>query len=337
MSTKNNTLANKKSVGAQIAQLSKDWMSIIGIVALMIIFSIASQVKFGQQYFMTWGNWKNILLQSSTVAIVALGQSLILLTGNFDISLGRMVCLTSCVGGMLMKNYDVAVPVAILVMFAIGITISTINGYLVCYLGVPAMVATLGTQYVCYGVAKLITQAVPIPNMPESITWMGRGYVFNNLIPICVIIMVVLYVAAQLFTSFTKVGRNMYAVGGSSEAAFFSGINVKRYGIGTFIVAGILATFGGLVLMSRLNSVAVTNGQNYEFDAVIGSIIGGISLAGGKGRVVGTMFGCIFLITLFNGFSQIGVDPFLQDVLKGCVLILAVTLDVVNNNRKKNK
>ena len=89
------------------------------------------------------------------------------------------------------------------------------------------------------------------------------------------------------------------------------------------------------MLMSRLNSVAVTNGQNYEFDAVIGSIIGGVSLAGGKGRVIGTMFGCIFLITLFNGFSQMGVDPFLQDVLKGIVLVLAITLDVLNSNRKK--
>ena len=116
--------------------------------------------------------------------------------------------------------------------------------------------------------------------------------------------------------------------------AFFSGINVKAYQFGTFLLGSVLATFGGLVLMSRLNSVAVTNGQNYEFDAVIGSIIGGVSLAGGKGRVIGTMFGCIFLNTLFNGFSQMGVDPFVQDVLKGVVLVLAVTLDVASNKKK---
>ena len=150
----------------------------------------------------------------------------------------------------------------------------------------------------------------------------------------CVLLMIIVYAIAQFVTSKTRVGRNLYAVGGSREAAFFSGINVKAYQFGTFLLGSVLATFGGLVLMSRLNSVAVTNGQNYEFDAVIGSIIGGVSLAGGKGRVIGTMFGCIFLNTLFNGFSQMGVDPFVQDVLKGVVLVLAVTLDVASNKKK---
>ena len=317
MSTKATTLNSKKSVGA----LVKDWMSLVGIAILVVVFSIISYVKFGAQYFLTWSNWKNILLQSSTVAIVALGQSIMLLTGNFDLSLGRMVCLTSCVG-------------AILIMFAIGLAVGAVNGFMVSYVGVPAMIATLGTQYICYGLAKLLTQAVPIANMPDSISFLGRGYIFGGVFPVCVLLMIIVYAIAQFVTSKTRVGRNLYAVGGSREAAFFSGINVKAYQFGTFLLGSVLATFGGLVLMSRLNSVAVTNGQNYEFDAVIGSIIGGVSLAGGKGRVIGTMFGCIFLNTLFNGFSQMGVDPFVQDVLKGVVLVLAVTLDVASNKKK---
>lgn len=332
MSTNNNkqTLRATKNVGAIV----KDWMSLVGIALLIVVFSIISYAKFGAQYFLTWSNWKTILLQSSTVAIVALGQSIMLLTGNFDLSLGRMVCLTSCVGAVLMKNVGMNTGLAIVIMFAIGLTVGLINGLMVAYVGVPAMIATLGTQYICYGVAKLLTQAVPIPKMPDSIAWMGRGYILNGTIPVCVILMLVLYIVAQFITSKTKVGRNLYAVGGSREAAFFSGINVKLYELGTFLLGGVLATFGGLVLMSRLNSVAVTNGQNYEFDAVISSIIGGVSLAGGKGRVIGTMFGCIFLNTLFNGFSQMGVDPFVQDVLKGVVLVLAVTLDVASNKKK---
>ena len=332
MSTNNNkqTLRATKNVGAIV----KDWMSLVGIALLIVVFSIISYAKFGAQYFLTWSNWKTILLQSSTVAIVALGQSIMLLTGNFDLSLGRMVCLTSCVGAVLMKNVGMNTGLAIVIMFAIGLTVGLINGLMVAYVGVPAMIATLGTQYICYGVAKLLTQAVPIPKMPDSIAWMGRGYILNGTIPVCVILMLVLYILAQFVTSKTKVGRNLYAVGGSREAAFFSGINVKLYQLGTFLLGGVLATFGGLVLMSRLNSVAVTNGQNYEFDAVISSIIGGVSLAGGKGRVIGTMFGCIFLNTLFNGFSQMGVDPFVQDVLKGVVLVLAVTLDVASNKKK---
>ena len=330
MSTKATTLNSKKSVGA----LVKDWMSLVGIAILIVVFSIISYVKFGAQYFLTWRNWKNILLQSSTVAIVALGQSIMLLTGNFDLSLGRMVCLTSCVGAILMKNVGMSTGLAILIMFAIGLAVGAVNGFMVSYVGVPAMIATLGTQYICYGLAKLLTQAVPIANMPDSIEFLGRGYIFGGVFPVCVLLMIIVYAIAQFVTSKTRVGRNLYAVGGSREAAFFSGINVKAYQFGTFLLGSVLATFGGLVLMSRLNSVAVTNGQNYEFDAVIGSIIGGVSLAGGKGRVIGTMFGCIFLNTLFNGFSQMGVDPFVQDVLKGVVLVLAVTLDVASNKKK---
>ena len=334
MGKKENASAGAVAPKYSVSQFTKDWMSIVGILLLIIIFAAASRIKYGEQYFLTWANWKNILLQAATVATVALGQALILLTGNFDLSLGRMVCLTSCVGAVLMKNVGMNTGLAILIMFVLGLALGCLNGTLTAYVGIPAFIATLGTQYICYGVAKLLTQATPIPNMPESIGWIGRGYIFNGFFPICVILMLALYIIAQFVTSKTRIGRNLYAVGGSREAAFFSGINVKRYFFGTFVTASLLATFGGLMLMSRLNSVAVTNGQNYEFDAVISSIIGGVSLAGGKGRVIGTMFGCIFLITLFNGFSMMGVDPFVQDVLKGIVLVIAITLDVVRNRKK---
>lgn len=316
-------------------KLLKEQMSIIGIILLIIVFSVLSYLKNGKQYFLTWDNWKMILAQTSTVAIVAIGQSIVLLTGNFDLSLGRVVCLTSCVGAILMKNSGLPVWLCILVMFAIGLFVGAVNGFLTAYIGIPALISTLGTQFVCFGVAKYVTNAVPISRLPDSIGWLGRSYVFGNTIPVCVIIMIALYIVYEFFTKKTKHGRELYAVGGSREAAFFSGINVKKYYFISFISASLLATLSGLILMSRLNSVAVTNGQNYEFDAVIGSIIGGVSLTGGKGSIIGTMFGCIFLNTLFNGFSQMGIDPFIQDILKGLVLVIAITLDVIGN-RKKN-
>lgn len=324
----------KKNGLELLVQFSKDYMSVVGILLLMVVFSAISYMKYGEQYFLTWANWKNILLQSATVATVALGQSLVLLTGNFDLSLGRVVCVTSCVGAVLMKNYGMNPWLAVVLMLLLGVVLGGINGFLTAYVGIPAFIATLGIQYISYGAAKVLTQAASIPNLPDEIGWLGRGYILDGLLPICVIIMVVLYIAAQFITTKTRVGRNLYAVGGSSEAAFFSGINVKKYYFGTFVVAGLLSAFGGLMLMSRLNSVAITNGQNYEFDAMIGSIIGGVSTAGGRGRVIGTMFGCIFLITLFNGFTQSGVDPFVQDILKGVVLVIAITMDVLNSKKK---
>jgi len=309
----------------------KEYMVIIGIILLSIVFSLSSP------YFLTWDNWKNILLQSSTVAIVALGQAIILLTGNFDLSLGRNLCLASCVGALLMKGQGIATVawnpwLAAIIMICLAAFVGLCNGLLTAYVGLPAFIATLGTQYICYGVAKLITSATPIPKLPDAIGFLGRGFLLS--IPVSVIIMLGLYAFAQFFSIKTRMGRNLYAVGGSKEAAFFTGINVKKYTLFAFVIAGTLAGIGGLVLMSRLNSVSLSNGQNYEFDAVIGSIIGGISLAGGKGKLIGTMLGVIFLITLFNGMSQIGIDPFIQDVLKGFVLVIAITIDVLSNKKR---
>ena len=321
-----------------VKRFSKEYMSVMGIIIMSIILTLTAK------NFMTVDNWKNILLQSSTVAICALGQATILLTGNFDLSLGRNVAFTSCLGALLMKGmlfegWQAMNPyVVILIMLAVGTLIGSINGFLTAYVGLPAFIATLGLQNVCYGLAKLITNATPIATFPDSIKWFGRGYVaedtLGKILPFCVVIMLVIYIIAQFVFSKTRLGRNIYAVGGNKEAAFFAGINVKRYTFLAFVIAGFLAALSGVVLMSRLNSVAITSGQNYEFDAVIGSIIGGISLTGGKGKVVGTMFGIIFLILLFNGMTMWKVDAFIQDVLKGVVLVIAVTMDVLQNKKR---
>ena len=277
------TTTNGRNYLASISQFSKDYMSVVGIILLAIIFSIGSYLKHGEQYFLTIENWKNIMLQSATVAIVALGQAIILLTGNFDLSLGRQVAFTSAVGAILMKNVGIPSWQAILVMFALGMC-RKFNGFMVAYVGIPAFIATLGTQYICYGVAKLLTQATNTQHAGRDRmagSWLCSRGCPGKVIPICVVIMVLLYVLHNCYLE--NQGRTTHlCCRRIQRSCIFSGINVKRYYFGTFVLAGILATFGGLTLMSRLNSVAVTNGQNYEFDAVIGSIIGGISLAAVK-------------------------------------------------------
>ena len=325
MSYSNSDFAKK------VSNFTKENMAIVAIVLMSVVFSFTSP------YFLSWENWKNILLQTSTVSIAAMGQAIVLLTGNFDLSLGRNVAFTSCLGAVLMKGLTAGAPqmnpwLAIIIMLMAGTLIGLANGVLTAYAGLPAFIATLGLQNICYGMAKVITNATPIATFSNEIAFFGRGYL--GPIPYCVIIMIGLYLVAQFLSTKTRLGRNIYAVGGSKEAAFFSGIDVKMYTCLAFVIAGFLASFSGVVLMSRLNSVAITNGQNYEFDAVIGSIIGGISLAGGKGKIIGTMFGSIFLITLFNGMAQLHVDPFVQDVLKGVVLLAAIGLDVLRNRKR---
>lgn len=318
---------SKPQIGQMVSKFTKEYASVVAIFAMIIVFSIASP------YFFTAGNFANIMLQCSTVGIVTIGQALLISTGQFDLSLGQNACLTGISFAYMMKFMDINPWVALLIALAIGALIGAVNGVLFAYCGIPAFMATLGLQNICRGISKIITQATPIARLPEEIGFIGRGYV--GPVPVSVIIMVGLFILFQFIASKTRFGRNMYAVGGGTEAAFFAGVNTKKVSLYTFIIAGVLSAVGGVVLTSRLNSAAITNGNLYEFDAVIASVIGGISLSGGKGKIIGAMFGSIFLIMFFNGMTMLNVDPFYQDVLKGVVLVLAIGIDILRNQKKQ--
>jgi ribose/xylose/arabinose/galactoside ABC-type transport system permease subunit len=199
----------------------------------------------------------------------------------------------------------------------------------VAYVGIPSFIATLGMMSACQGIARLVSQAKSIAPLPDEISVLGRGYVMG--IPVSVVIMLALYVILSFVARKTILGRYIYSIGGSKEAAFFSGINVKKYSMMTFVISGFLAGLGSVVLLSRLGAASVTNGKAYEFDAIIGCVLGGVSMAGGKGKLIQVLFGVLFLTIFFNGMTQLNVNPFLQDVLKGVVLVLAVTIDVMRN------
>lgn len=315
-----------KKIQNVLSKLSKDYAAVVAILVMGVIFSFASP------YFLTSQNLKNILLQCSALAIVAMGQALITISGQFDLSLGQCVCLTSAVAAYLMKFMDVNPWVAILAALALGCIVGLTNGILFAYFGLPAFIATLGLQMICKSLAKIITNATPIARLPKEIAFLGRGYI--GVVPICVIIMLGLYVLMQFVSRRTKLGRYVYAIGGGPEAAFFAGIQTKKYYCITFMLGGLFAALGGVILMSRLDSVSITNGNLYEFDAIIACVIGGLSLTGGKGKVIGALFGTIFLVMFFNGMTMMNVDPFYQDAIKGVVLIVAIMVDVFRNKKR---
>ncbi|HHU50012.1 MAG: ABC transporter permease [Caldicoprobacterales bacterium] len=312
-----------------ISRLTKNYAVVLAIFILAVIFSLASP------YFLTYSNLRNIIQQSTTIAIVVIGQAMIVTTANFDLSLGQNVCVTSCVLAWLIKFGGVNPWVAILITLVVGTSVGVFNGVLVSYGKIPAFIVTLGSQMIARGFAKIITQASPIPGMPEEIQFFGRGVIGSSEygIPISIVIMIGLYVLIMLIMHYTKFGRSLYAIGGGEEAAYFAGINVKKYKAITFTVAGLLCAVSSVILVTRLDSAALTNGYLYEFDAMIACIIGGISLTGGKGTVLQGLFGAIFLTLFFNGMTMLNVDPFVQDVIKGFVLIGAVVIDVFRNKR----
>ena len=324
-----------KSIGAgfkrSMSRFTKSYTIVIAIILLGIVFSFASP------YFLNYDNLRNIILQSSTISIVAIGQAYILLAGEFDLSLGQNVTFSSCLAAYLMKFMNWNPWLAILVGLTAASLVGLINGSLIAYVKIPAFIATLAMQNVCRGLAKIITNATPIPSLPAEIDFLGRGFIGGATygIPTTVVIMVAFYIVFSFISRRTKFGRSIYAIGGGAEAAYFAGINVKKCRLFNFTLAGLLAGIGGTVLLSRLNSASVTNGMGYEFDAIIASVMGGISLSGGKGKIIQALFGAILLTLFFNGMTMLDVHPFVQDVLKGGVLLAAIYIDIVRN-RKKN-
>jgi ribose transport system permease protein len=312
-----------------VSLFTRNYAIVVAIIVLGIIYAFLSE------YFISFRNIRNILLQSSAIAIVGIGQAIILLSGDFDLSLGQTVCFTGAFAAWMMKFAGIQPVIAILTVLVLGCLIGACNGFLIAFCKIPAFVATLGMQLICMGLARIVTNAAPISGMPKQLEWLGRGFIGGPTygIPVSVVIMIAMYIFFQFIFRRTRLGRNVYAIGGGSEAAYFSGINVKVTKLIVFTLAGVIATFGGLILLSRLDSAAVTNGSQYEFDAIISCVIGGISLSGGKGKVIQTLFGALFLTLFFNGMTMLNVHPFIQPVLKGLVLIGAVAIDVIRNKR----
>ena len=315
----------ERGFSAKLKTFSKDYMSLVAVIIIFIVFSFASP------YFLKMSNVMNIFLQTATVAIVAIGQGMLIITGQVDLSLGYQVCLTGCVFAYMMKFQNWNPVAAILLAVVIGCVAGAANGFLVAYWNIPAFIATLGLQYICRGAAKIITNATPIGNLPKSISFLGNGYI--GIVPVPILLMLVLFIVFAFIIEKTRFGRNLYAIGGGREAAFYAGINTKAVQFWVYVISGLLCAISGVVLTSRLNSAAITNGNLYEFDAYIGASIGGISLTGGKGKLIGALFGSIFLTTFFNGMTMLNVDPFWQDVLKGVVLIAAIGLDAFRNRK----
>lgn len=306
--------------------LSKDYSIVFVLIVMMIFFSITSP------YFMTKNNMINILFQSATIAIAALGMAVCMISGNFDLSLGQNICLSSIVAAKLMKDVGTPIVIAVLAGVALSVLVGACNGVLITYCRIPAFMATLGMMNICKGMARIISNAVPISKLPAGIRQIGTGYL--GPIPNCVIILLVLYIVMAYLTENSKFFRCIYQIGGNENAAYYSGINVRKYRIATYMLCGFFASISAFLLYTKLDSATLTNGGSYEFDAVIACVIGGISLTGGKGKIFNALFGSIFLITFFNGMTMLSVDSFWQDVIKGVVLLLSMGVDVYRSRAK---
>lgn len=291
---------------------------LIGLVVLVVIFSFLSPV------FLTTGNLTNILIQSGTNAIIAAGMTFVILSGHIDLSVGSLLAFASVLGTSLMKDGS-SIWVGVAVILGAGIAGGLLNGSVVAFFGYPAFIATLATMWLFRGLAYVFTNGQAVTGLPTDFRVLATGNVLG--IPNVVILVIILYALCYFVLHQTPLGRQIYAVGDNTEAARLSGVNVKRVKVIVFTVCGFLAALAGVVYSSRLFSGQPIAGITYELSAIAAVVIGGTSLSGGKGNILGTLVGALFIATLLNGLVILNVSSFWQQVFMGLVVMGAVGID----------
>jgi len=307
------------------------------IVLVLVGYVIASLLIVPQ--FASPKNLLDILVQSSDLIILSIGLGFVILNGGIDFSVTAVTALASVVGASIM-NLDTGFlahspfgfPVAMLVMLLIGLAVAAINGLSVVFLKMPSFIATMATSLVFGGAAVYYTRSATITNLPRAFTFMGDGTVVG--IPFPIILAAVVVLVAQYALSSTVFGRNVYAVGSNPKASFISGVPVKKTIFILFLLSGFLAALGGALMSARLGAGTPALGQERLMDIVAAVIIGGTSIFGGSGTVLGTVAGALFITILNNSLNLVGIPWYMVIIVKGAVIFFIALFDAVRRLRR---
>jgi ribose transport system permease protein len=279
--------------------------TLIGLLIVTVIFLVLSP------YFFTVTNLMNIAQQTSINAIIAVGMTFVIITAGIDLSVGSIMAFAGVVLAGVIQS-GLPEPVAVLIGLFIGLICGLSNGLLISYGRLPPFIATLGMMSVARGAALLYTEGRPISGFSSSFRFLATGSILN--IPTSVIIMIVIYIVAHVVLNRTKLGRYTYAIGGNEEAALLSGVKTKLIKTTVYGLSGLLSGFAAVILTARLNSAQPIAGIMYELDAIAAVVIGGTSLVGGEGKIIGTLIGALIMGVLRNGLNLLGVSSFVQQI-----------------------
>jgi ribose transport system permease protein len=293
---------------------------------LLAFLLVAVLVSLTTNRFLQPQNLSNVSLQVSSVAIAAVGATLVILAGGIDLTPGAIVALTACVGAMLIRDLNVPVPIALILLLLLGAFIGLISGTLSTYGRIPAFITTLALMGMIRGLAFLITGGTPIMSVSNDLGPLFYGNLLG--IPLPLVYVLVLYALVFILLRYTRAGRAIYAVGGNESAARLSGIAVERTRLLTFIIAGMTSALAGILTMARLNSGSPNYGVGTELQAIAAAVIGGASLAGGHGNIISTLLGALTVQVVQNGLNLNTVPASWQDITLGAIILLAVGLDM---------
>ena len=299
------------------------------IVAFLVLCVFLSVFPKTSGSFFTRQNIFNVLRQISTNLFLACGMTMVIILGGIDLSVGSIIALSGCISAGCVARYNLPLPIALLMGLLVGLLVGMFNGAVISKTTIPAFIVTLATMNIAKGLAYVYTGGSPVRVVTKEWQFLGAGYV--GIFPTPVVILVIVLIITAIIMNKTKMGRHMYAVGGNQQAAEFSGIKVEKVKFFVHAFSGLMAGLAGIVLASG----QPTAGDGAEMDAIAAVVVGGTSMAGGSGKIGGTIIGGLIIGVLNNGLNLLNVNSFWQYVVKGVVILLAVFLDYFRNKGKK--
>lgn len=322
---------SKKAASGAVRKLGSS-NNVLGIVialaALCLDLAIASPV------FLTTSNFLNVFQQISINFVVAVGMTFVIISGGIDLSVGSNIALSGLLMGIMMKNYNVSVPLTIIICILISVLIGLVNGILISFLNLPPFIATLGTMSIVRGAAYTVTGGQPIYTFPKGFTAVagrvGGIPLWSTLIMVCVMVL------GWYILKYTRIGRFTYAIGGNENCAKLSGIDLKKVKCFVFMFSGFCCGVAALLLSSRLDSAVPTNADGQEMDAIAAVVIGGTSMSGGEGSMIGTLIGILIIGIISNGLNLLGVAQGPQKMVKGFIIVVAVIIDVIRRKASES-
>jgi ribose transport system permease protein len=301
------------------------------LVNIAILAVLCVVLSFANEYFLEWSNFRNVVRQISVVGIVACAVTLVMVAGGLDLSVGGVAAISGVVAALLAQGGLPILP-AMLIGIAVGAAFGLLNGLLIVVLGLNSVIATLGTLYICRGAANLLTDGLPVYGVPAEWSTLGTGFILG--VPIPALILLAVVVVLTIVERRTLLGTYAVAVGTNREAARLAGVPIDRVRLVLYVMSGTAAGLGGIILSSQLSSGQPTAGTGLEFEVIVAAVLGGTSLAGGVGTVIGTLTGVLIVGVVANGLNLLGVPSFWQTIVAGLILIAAVGVDVLSRRRR---
>lgn len=316
---------------ARLQRVLRAFVDIRELSLIVMIVLIVIAMANLNPYFLSFSNFRALSVGMAPTAVIVIGMAILLASGGFDLSVGSVMALSSTVVAMLMLA-GMSIPVAIAFSLLLGAVAGLSNGLLVTGLGINPLIATLGTMSIARGIALVLTEGFSLSSLPPSFAWIGKAD-FGGL-PAIVLLTICLVVVFDLAVRHTRFFRQVYFIGANEKAAMLSGIHVNRVRIIAYVLTGVLASLAGVLLASRLMSGTPTAGNGIELQVLAAAVIGGASLRGGEGTILGAFLGVVFVALINNSMTMLAVSIYWQMIVIGAVLVSAVALDMLIRSRR---